>query len=252
MGVYATVQFPMPCQRCHQGTVNAAQIKLGDCRQLPEYQVGDRIRFAAVRHSEFGSPDEIRDAVAVGYPHPCDYCGGFQLVSIVLKDGRIIAVRFRSLASWEPDNLLVGPQRQGRDAFVHGTRMSLAPTELQPWQTRLKPFHWPGHTLPKTLEWLVSAWLSRAIMLHAERDEDGRLLVDWSLGNVSLPSGFPSSLAERLSSGRLASAELKRWDFICAREAAAPPSIYELATPADSPQIGAYQSAIHAAQCSYW
>ena len=252
MGVYATVKSPVPCQRCHQGSVDHAQIKVGDCHQLPEYQVGDRIRFAAGGGARFGTPEDIRDAVAIGYPNPCDYCGGFQLLTVTLRDQRIVSVRFRSLASYEVDELLIGRERRGRGPFIHGARTRVEPIDIAPLQRRLRKLDWPGHTLPRTLGWLVAGWLGRAIVLEAQRDADGRLEVDWSLGTAPLPAEFPHLLADALSTARLSSAELKRWDFICARAPSPPSSIYELGIPADSLHPAVYQSVIAAAQRSYW
>ena len=103
MGFFATLHAPLRCPFCDEGTLDRAQFHVGELGDLPDYKLGQRVA------------GEKRSCIAVGYPEACSACSKDALVSIVIDAGTLRSVHFRSSFPWDPDTVLIGPERIGDD-----------------------------------------------------------------------------------------------------------------------------------------
>ena len=177
----------------------------------------------------------------MGYPEPCTACGKEALVSIVIEQGTLQSVHFRSSFPWDPDTVLKGVERIGSDgALRHGAWFSVMPShpgsDLRSMLTRQE------ETLlsePLSAHILV-AWSEGSVALRATRDAHGRCITEWSQ-NPGAESSLPHPLAQRLQAVPILSAHLGE-ERAALRIASLPSAIAALSTlyqshPALAPKL---------------
>lgn len=204
MGLYATLHAPLRCPFCSEGTLDHAQFHLGDVHDLPDYKLGQRIRYDSNRN--LGA--KINSGVAVGYPEPCTACGKQALTSIVIEEGRLTSSHFRSSFPSELDTVLMGSERIGRDGVLrHGTWFLVPPTHHHETLPIVLSRQEETILSEPILAHLMNAWAEGSITLRATRDAHGRCITEWSR-DAREGSSLPHSLAARLSAAPLSSMHL--------------------------------------------
>ena len=112
MGIYANLAAPVACPTCGRVVDAVWQFYFEDVAQLPDYVIGDTIRWGG---DDRGDPT-MRDVIAVGYlGSPDQFCvqcsHEHAMVDIAIVDGVIRSVTFRSFDSWIRPTLFVGANR---------------------------------------------------------------------------------------------------------------------------------------------
>ena len=201
MGLYATLHEPLMCPFCRAGTLDHAQFHLGDVHDLPDYKLGQRIRY----DSNMALGPKLISGIAVGYPEPCTSCGKAALVSILIEEGALKAIHFRSSFPWEGDTVLEGRERVGRDGVLrHRTWLVIRPSDRS--QTLPSVLSRQEETLlhEPLLAHLMNAWAEGSVTLRATRDTDGRCVTEWSQ-RENVTSSLPRAFAARLQAAPLSS-----------------------------------------------
>jgi hypothetical protein len=204
MGLYATLHAPLVCPFCSRGSLDRAQFHLGDVHDLPDYKLGQRIRYDSNRMLG----PKVTSGIAVGYPEPCTACGKQALTSIVIEEGTLKASHFRSSFPYEHDTVLAGEERVGSDGVLrHGTWFLVHPAHRRETLPSVLSRQEETILSEPLLAHLMCAWSEGEVTLRATREAHGRCITEWSL-DVREGSSLPHSLAARLNASPLASMHL--------------------------------------------
>lgn len=112
MGLYATlIGASVNCPNCGLVRTDDWQFQFGDVHDLPEYQIGDSIKWSRLQCYGFES---MREVYAVAYHVTDDFCPGCTpsiLGQIVIIDGKINALDFLEVGHHKREIFYEGSER---------------------------------------------------------------------------------------------------------------------------------------------